>query len=147
VAGKNITETWHNTKASKGMVDMMETQYAIPPIEKAAEQNTGHCHGDNKTGADMDANVYVAWPLNRDVLVKLSRDEQNGLNKAEVLMPVENVQRFMRALIEHPLLLPTSYSQSSSVEDGKHVLQLLSKEPFADFTKRLSDAISVLDNN
>lgn len=136
------------------MVDMMDAHHATPPVEKAAEygvrevtKKEGHCRNDNKMESEMHfgPELYIAWPSNREISVKLSRDEQQGVNEGVILLPVEEVQRFMRALIEHPLLLPTSYSQSSSVYGGKHSLRLVSKEPFADFAERLSDALGVLD--
>ena len=133
---------------------MMDTHHAATPVDKAAQfmgtesaNKTGHCRVDHKLGSDMymAPELYIAWSLDREVSVKLSRNEQQGVNEAEILLPAEEVQRFTRALIEHPILLPTSYSQSSSVEGGKHSLRLISREAFADFAERLSDALSVLD--
>ena len=132
---------------------MMDTHHAATPVDKAAQfmgtesvNKTGHCRVDHELGSDlyMAPELYIAWPLDREVSVKLSRDEQQGVNEAEILLPAEEVQRFTRALIEHPILLPTSYSQSSSVEGGKHSLRLVSREAFADFAERLSDALNVL---
>jgi hypothetical protein len=132
---------------------MMNTQHAATPVDKAAQlmdtestNKSGHCQIDQKLGADMHMapELYIAWPSNREISVKLSCDEQHGVNEAEILLPIEEVQRFTKALIEHPLLLPTSYSQNSSVKGEKHSLLLVSEEPFADFAERLSDALSVL---
>lgn len=132
---------------------MMDAQHATPPVEKAAEfdvrevaKKEEHCRDNNKMESEvhLGTELYIAWPSNREISVKLSCDEQQGLNEALILLPVEEVQRFTQALIEHPLLLPTSYSQNSSVKGEKHSLRLVSAEPFADFAQRLSDALGVL---
>ncbi|MEZ0482177.1 hypothetical protein [Planococcus sp. SSTMD024] len=114
---------------SKGMVEMVEMQ-----------------HMDYEAGAERETipQLYIGLPLDRGVSVKLSRDEQQGLNGAEIILPPAQVERFMRALIEHPILLPTSYSQSSAVEDGKHMLRLASVEAFSDFVERLTDTLGAV---
>ena len=132
---------------------MMGIRHATSTIEKtpriAGEETakrTGERHVGDGPDSGMQANVheFISWPLDRDVSVQLSRDEEEGLNKAELQISLENMKRFTRALIEHPIPLPTSYSQSSLSEGGMHTLRIASKEAFPDFVKRLADALAVL---
>ncbi|RAZ69658.1 hypothetical protein [Planococcus maitriensis] len=132
---------------------MMGTHHATSTIEKAAESaaeevvtQTGHCRMGDKPESAVQAGLhqFISWPLDREVSVQVSRDEQEGLNEAEMLISLENMQRFTQALIEHPIPLPTSYSQSSMAEGGTYMLRIASKEAFPDFVKRLADALSVL---
>lgn len=126
---------------------MMETQQAASLNEETAQlmaEATGR-EVDN-VGEERRAvpQLYIGFPQVRNVSVKVFRDEQQGLNEAEIVLPIEKVQRLTRALIEHPILLPTGYSQSSSTEDGKHVLKLTSVEAFQGFIERLTDALGSL---
>lgn len=132
---------------------MIEAHYLASSVEKAvgvmsaeAEKKARHCRIENKPGIEMhlDADAYISWALDGAIAVELFRDEQQHLNKAEILLLSEEVQIFTRALIGHPILLPLSYSQNLSMKGGECLLRIASKEPFADFIERLSDALSVL---
>lgn len=132
---------------------MMDTQQATSPDNKTAKTMPAHAveksqYGPIGSAPEIEGHrvpqLYIGLPLDRGVSVHLYRDEQQGLNEAEILLPVEQMPSFMRALIEHPILLPTSYSQSSSVEGEQHALRITSKEEFPDFVERLTDALHVL---
>ncbi|WP_211654826.1 hypothetical protein [Planococcus alpniumensis] len=132
---------------------MMNTQQMTSPDDKTAKMLAAQSvekTGNGAAGISPESEghkvpqLYIGFPSDRDVSVQLYRDEQQGLNEAKILIPVGQMPSFMRALIEHPILLPTSYSQSSSVEGGQHLLRITSKEALADFVERLTDALSVL---
>ena len=134
------------------MVEMLNMQQVISPSDKVKKKmdaaatepmQTGES-GIPETGEYKAPQLYIGLPMERGVSVQLYRDEQLGVNEAEILIPVEQVFRFTQALIEHPLLLPTSYSQGSRVDEGQHILQIASKEALADFVERLTDALDVL---
>lgn len=132
---------------------MMDTQQVASPDNKTAKmmaaqavEKSRNCPIDSALEIEGHKvpQLYIGLPLDRGVSVQLYRDEQQGLNEAEILLPVEQMSSFTRALIEHPILLPTSYSQSPSVEGGQHALRITSKEEFPDFVERLTDALNVL---
>lgn len=132
---------------------MMNTQQVASPDNKTAEtmaaqavEKSGECPIGSAPEIEGHRvpQLYIGLPLDRGVSVQLYRDEQEGLNEASILLAVEQVPSFMRALIEHPILLPTSYSQRLSVEDGQHTLRIASKEQFPDFVERLTDAFHAL---
>lgn len=76
--------------------------------------------------------------------LKLYRNEAEAANRAEVVLLPEELRIFTGALIDHPLLLPISFSQQLEVERGRYCITLTSQEPFADFAKRLSAALRKL---
>lgn len=128
---------------------MTETHHAASTVEKTSEFRGAEgedCRIGNKPGNKVHTgtHLYIGFPSDRGVSVKLSRNEHKGLNEAVIVLSLEEVQRLTRALIEHPILLPTSYSQNLSVENGKHSLRITSEESFADFVERLSDALGML---
>lgn len=132
---------------------MMDTQQVASPYNKTAEMMAAQAVEKSRSCSIGSApeieghrvpQLYIGLPLDRGVSVQLYRDEQQGLNEAEILLPVEQMSSFTRALIEHPILLPTSYSQRSSVEGGQYALRITSKEEFPDFVERLTDALNVL---
>lgn len=132
---------------------MMDTQQVTSPDNKTAKMMAAQAVEKSRncpigSAPEIEGHkvpqLYIGLPLDRGVSVQLYRDEQQGLNEAEILLPVEQMSSFTRALIEHPILLPTSYSQSSSVEGGQHALRITSKEEFPDFVERLTDALNVL---
>lgn len=132
---------------------MMDIQQVTSPDNKTAKmmaaqavEKSRNCSIDSAPEIEGHKvpQLYIGFPIDRGVSVQLYRDEQQGLNEAEILLPVEQMSSFTRALIEHPILLPTSYSQSSSVEGGQHALRITSKEEFPDFVERLTDALNVL---
>ncbi len=131
---------------------MMNTQQVTSPsgkttkrMDPAATEPLQNTESRTPEIAEHKApQLYIGLPMERGVSVQLYRDEQLGVNEAEILIPVEQVFRFTQALIEHPLLLPTSYSQGSRVDEGQHILQIASKEALADFVERLTDALDVL---
>lgn len=132
---------------------MMNTQQVASPdnkttktmaaqaVEKSAECPIGSAP---EIEGHRVPQLYVGLPMDRGVSVQLYRDEQEGVNEATISLSVEQVPRFVRALIEHPILLPTSYSQRLSVEDGQHTLWIASNEQFPDFVERLTDAFHAL---
>lgn len=131
---------------------MMDTQQVASPDNKTAKmmaaqavEKSRNCPIDSALEIEGHKvpQLYIGLPLDRGVSVQLYRDEQQGLNEAEILLPVEQMSSFTRALIEHPILLPTSYSQRLSVEGGQHALRITSKEEFPDFVERLTDALHV----
>lgn len=135
---------------------MDETKYLAPAIEPATgsidaaiENNKGERHIHTIAGAEMpkSPDVYISWPSDRTVPVTLFRNEQKRLNEAEILLLPEEVGAFTRALIQHPIPLPTSYSQTSSTAGETYCLRIASKEAFADFVERLSDTLAVLTRN
>lgn len=73
--------------------------------------------------------------------LKIYRKEEESLNEADIYLLREELQTFMQALIQHPILLPTSFSQQLSMEGKVYSIRLKSCEPFKDFTERLSDAL------
>ncbi|MBU9673909.1 hypothetical protein KQ939_16425 [Planococcus sp. CP5-4] len=132
---------------------MMNTQQVTSPDNKTAKMMAAQAVEKSRncpvgSAPEIEGHkipqLYIGLPLDRGVSVQLYRDEQQGLNEAKVLIPVGQMPSFMRALIEHPILLPTSYSQSSSVEGGQHLLRITSEEALSDFVERLTDALSVL---
>ena len=132
---------------------MMNTQQVASPDNKTAEMMAAQAVEKSQnypigSAPEIEGHrvpqLYIGLPMDRGVSVQLYRDEQEGLNEASILLAVEQVPRFMRALIEHPILLPTSYSQRLSVEDGQHTLWIASKEQFPDFVERLTDALHAL---
>ena len=88
--------------------------------------------------------LSVSWSLDLNVSFRLSRDERMTVNEAEVFLLPEELPVFTRALIQHPIFFPISYSQKMSMERGMHCIRLTSEEPFEDFAERLSGALSRL---
>ncbi|ANU17877.1 hypothetical protein BBI11_12920 [Planococcus maritimus] len=131
---------------------MMNMQQVISPSDKIKKKTDAAAtaslqigeSGIPETGEYKAPQLYIGLPMERGVSVQLHRDEPKGVNEAEILIPLEQVARLTQALIEHPLLLPTSYAQSSQVNDGQHILRIASKEALADFVERLTDALDVL---
>ncbi|WP_298827424.1 hypothetical protein [uncultured Planococcus sp.] len=89
--------------------------------------------------------VYVSWSLDLNVFSRISSDDREAFNQAEVYLLHEELPIFMKAFIGHPISFPTSYSQKLSMERGMHCLRLASQEPFEDFAERLSGALGVLE--
>lgn len=94
--------------------------------------------------AQKSFDMCVSWSLDLSVSFKPSRHHQLAINKAEVFLLPEELALFTGALIQHPILLPSSYSQRLSTERGMHCIRLTSKEPPENFAKRLSEALCVL---
>lgn len=92
----------------------------------------------------MNSSQYAGLSMDLEVPLKIFRDEREGVNTAEVFLLPDELAVFTKALIQHPLLLPTSYSQHLSMERGMYSLRLKSQEPFGDFAERLSKALSKL---
>lgn len=88
--------------------------------------------------------MCVKWSLDVTVSFKLLGDGEKSVNEAEVFLLPEELPMFTRTLIEHPILLPISYSQQLSMERGMHCIRLTSEEPFEDFAGRLSEALNAL---
>lgn len=118
---------------------MMNTQQVASPDNKTAEtmaaqavEKSAECPIGSAPEIEghRAPQLYVGLPMDRGVSVQLYRDEQEGVNEATISLSVEQVPRFVRALIEHPILLPTSYSQRLSVVDGQHTLWIASNEQF-----------------
>lgn len=85
-----------------------------------------------------------SWIFDLSEPVKIFRDEQTADNVAEVFLLSEELPVFTQSLISHPILLPTSYSQQLSMEQGIYCLQLKIREPFEDFSARLVKALTAL---
>lgn len=79
-----------------------------------------------------------------EVPLKIFRDEREAVNEAEVFLLPEELPIFTKTLIQHSILLPTSYSQHLSMERGMYCLRLKSQEPYGDFAERLSKALGKL---
>lgn len=101
-------------------------------IEKRMFKISGF--GENRHGGTTDISV----PL------RLFHDGREGDNEAIVFLLAEELPVFIQALIDHPILLPTSYSQQVSMERGMSCLQLKTREPFEDFKARLFKALTKL---
>ena len=89
-------------------------------------------------------NMGVGWSQDPGISVAIARDDRRALNEAQILLLPEEVQAFTQAFIQHPILLPTSYSQNLSKMRGMYCLRIASQEPFSDFAERLSEALGVL---
>lgn len=88
--------------------------------------------------------MCIKWSLDVTVSFKLHGDGRKTVNEAEVFLLPEESPIFTRTLIEHPILLPISYSQQLSIGHGLHCIRLTSEEPFEDFAGRLSEALNAL---
>nr|WP_251047812.1 hypothetical protein [Planococcus sp. ISL-109] len=88
--------------------------------------------------------MCVGWSLDLAVSFKIFRDGREAVNEAEVFLLPEELPLFTEALIQHPILLPVSYSQHLSMEHGMSCIRLKSQEPFEDFAERLSEALCAL---
>ncbi|ALS76457.1 hypothetical protein AUC31_15160 [Planococcus rifietoensis] len=130
-----------NTQQVTSLDDKIAKMMAAQAVEKTRNCPLGSAP---EIAGHQVPQLYIGLPLDRGVSVQLYRDEQEGMNEATILLSVEQLPSFTRALIEHPILLPTSYSQRLSVEDGQHALRITSKEEFPDFVERLTDALHVL---
>lgn len=84
------------------------------------------------------------WSVDLSVPLKIFRDDREAVNGAEIFLLPEELALFTRTLIQHPVLLPISYSQQLAMERGMYRLRLQSQEPFEDFAARLSAALRVL---
>lgn len=94
--------------------------------------------------SQKSSGVCVSWSLDLTVSFRLLHDGRKTVNEAEVFLLPEELPIFTRALIQHPILLPISYSQQLSIERGMHCIRLTSQEPFEDFAGRLSEALYAL---
>lgn len=94
-----------------------------------------------KIKARQSPDMFISWSLDMIVSYKL----QGTVNEAEVFLLPEELPVFTQALIQHPILFPTSFSQHLSMERGMYCIRLKSQEPAEDFAKRLSEALSELD--
>jgi len=88
--------------------------------------------------------MCVGWSLDFTVSFKIFRDGREAVNEAEVFLLPEELPTFTQALMQHPILLPTSYSQHLSMERGMYCIRLKSQEPFEDFAERLSETLCLL---
>ncbi|MDE4085925.1 hypothetical protein PO902_12850 [Planococcus maritimus] len=132
---------------------MMDTQQVASPDNKTTEMMAAQAVEKSQncpigSAPEIEGcrvpQLYIGLPMDRGVSVQLYRNEQKGLNEASILIALEQVPSFTQALIAHPILLPTSYSQRLSAEDGQHTLWIASKEQFPDFVERLTDALHAL---
>nr|WP_251047696.1 hypothetical protein [Planococcus sp. ISL-110] len=89
--------------------------------------------------------MCVSWSLDLNVSCRLASGHWEAVNEAEIFLLPEELPVFTRALIEHPILLPTSYSQHLSMERGMYCIRLTSYELPEDFAERLFEALSVLE--
>ena len=76
--------------------------------------------------------------------LKIYHDEQNSLNEAEIYLLHDELSTFTQALIQHPILLPTSFSQHLSMDRKVYCIRLKSCEPFEGFIARLTAAMRKL---
>ena len=96
---------------------------------------------NRKIEARQSPDMYISWSLDLTVSYKL----QGTVNEAEVFLLPEELPVFTLALIQHPILFPTSFSQHLSMERGMYCIRLKSQEPAEAFAKRLSETLSKLD--
>lgn len=94
-----------------------------------------------KIKARKSPDMYVSWSLDLTVFFRL----QEAVNEAEVFLLPEELSIFTQALIENPILFPTSFSQHLSMERGMYCIRLKSQEPAEEFAERLSEALGALD--
>lgn len=132
---------------------MIETNHQASTVEKAvgwSDSGVGKSAEflvlKNKRVIEVHKNLNrcVGWSQDPGISVEIARDERRALNEAQILLLPEEVQAFTQALIQHPILLPTSYSQNLSKARGMYCLRIASQEPFSDFAERLSEALGVL---
>ncbi|ANU10910.1 hypothetical protein A1A1_17595 [Planococcus antarcticus DSM 14505] len=90
------------------------------------------------------SNLCVSWSLDLSVSFRETGDGHEAMNKAEVFLLPEELPIFTDALLQHPILFPSSYSQQLSTERGMYCIRLTSQEPPEDFAKRLSEAVYAL---
>ncbi|TWT07842.1 hypothetical protein FQV26_08535 [Planococcus sp. CPCC 101016] len=93
-----------------------------------------------KIKARQSPDMFICWSLDLIVSYKLL----GAVNEAEVFLLPEELPVFTRALIQHPILFPTSFSQHLSMERGMYCIRLKSQEPAENFAERLSEALSEL---
>lgn len=84
--------------------------------------------------------VHVCWSL--DILVTIkSSDSEETVIEAEIFLLPEELPAFTGALYQHPVLIPTNFSQHVSMERGMYCVRLKSQEDPEDFAQRLSDTL------
>ena len=94
--------------------------------------------------AQKTSNLYVSWSLDLTVSFRLFSDSREAVNEAVVFLLPEELPIFTQALMQHPILFPTNYSQHLSMERGMYCIRLKSQEPSEGFAERLSEALYVL---
>ncbi len=132
---------------------MTPARQMASPVEKAigfmetqAEKPVPFWELKNKKAIEVEKSpeMSIGWSLDPAISIEIFRDEEKALNEAEVILLPEELQIFTQTLIQHPILLPISFSQKLSKICGKYHLRLTTQEPFEDFTARLADAVCVL---
>ncbi len=90
------------------------------------------------------ANSYVNCSLDLSVSFSSLRDKEKAVNKAEVFLMPEEMPLFTKALIDHVIPFPTTYSQQLSKERGMYCVRLTAQELPEEFAERLFAALNVL---
>ncbi|MGO1060153.1 hypothetical protein ACTL32_13545 [Planococcus sp. FY231025] len=83
-----------------------------------------------------------------DLLVSFGPFKQDGeaVNQAEIFLLPEELPIFTLALLRHPILFPSSYSQQLSMERGLYCLRIKSVEAPEGFARRLSESLRMLED-
>lgn len=87
--------------------------------------------------------VHVCWSLDLTVRVQSTGCEV-ATNEAEVFLLPEELPLFTASLIGNPILMPTNFSQQTTMERGMYCVRLMSQEAPEIFAARLSATLRKL---
>lgn len=139
---------------SEGMVQVVETDMlavkakAIGNILEAdVAVISQKCQMDKKRTVKVkkSSKVCVHWSLDLSVSFTGLTDNGEAVNKAEVFLLPEELPVFTLSLLQHPILLPTNYSQQVSMERGMYCMRIIAEESPENFAQRLSDTLQALE--
>lgn len=83
-------------------------------------------------------------PLDLSISFHRTEAKEMVVNEAGIYLYPDELPIFTEALIRHPILFPTNYSQQVSREHGIYCMRIKSLEPFEAFARRLSEALAQL---
>lgn len=143
-AGKFIEENERVVGVIEATLLALKTEKVIEFMGTEVELNAEFGLFQKKRMIEVRKSPEMCDCLSLDLTVSFRafRDGRETVNEAEVFLLPEELPPFIQAFIQHPILLPTNYSQHLSIERGMYCIRLTSEEPFEDFADRLSETLS-----
>lgn len=91
------------------------------------------------------SNNCAVYNLDMDISFEKLREDGTATNKAEIYLLPEEFTHFLKILEEHPLPLPTDYSQWLDGNPEIICMHMKSKESPEHFAERLTSALKLLN--
>ena len=136
----------------EGLILMIELNSLVSIAEKVSElleaeamlRPEGLCFKKKRVVKEQKSSkVHVCWSLDLTVRVQSAGCEV-ATNEAEVFLLPEELPLFTASLIGNPILMPTNFSQQTTMERGMYCLRLKSREAPEIFAARLSATLRKL---